>query len=116
MSVFKSHFLSLALALSLPGAGVITAASSIEGRKTATVEIKNFAFVPAVLNVTAGDTVTWTNLDEDPHTVVANDKSFRSRALDTGERDSFVFEAPGEYGYYCSLHPHMTAKVIVKAP
>jgi len=84
--------------------------------KTVNVLIKDFAFVPAVLNVSVGETVTWTNEDEDPHSVVANDKSFRSRALDTGDKDSFVFKKPGEYGYYCSLHPHMTAKIIVTAP
>ena len=84
--------------------------------RTAAVSIKDFAFVPAVLNVSVGETVTWTNQDDDPHAVVANDKTFRTRALDTGEVGSIVFSQPGEYGYYCSLHPHMTAKIIVTAP
>jgi plastocyanin len=97
-------------------AGVVTADPQTEPPKTPTVEIKNFAFVPAVLTVTVGETVTWTNMDDDPHAVVASDKSFRSHVLDTGEKDSHVFTKPGEYGYFCSLHPHMTATIIVKTP
>lgn len=79
------------------------------------VQIRNFAFVPAIVTVQPGTTVTWTNADEDPHSVVANDKGFRSRALDTGDSYSFTFTKAGDYGYFCSLHPHMTGKIIVKA-
>lgn len=78
------------------------------------VQIKNFAFVPAIVTVTPGTTVTWTNVDEDPHSVVANDKGFRSSALDTNGKYSFTFTKAGDYGYFCSLHPHMTGKIIVK--
>jgi plastocyanin len=81
---------------------------------TNTVAIQNFAFAPQVLTVTAGTTVTWTNSDEDPHTVTATDKSFHSAALDTGGKYSFTFAKPGEYAYFCSLHPHMTGKIIVR--
>jgi plastocyanin len=48
--------------------------------------------------------------------VVSQSKLFRSKTLDTEDRYTFTFEAPGEYPYFCSLHPHMTGKVIVKAP
>lgn len=82
---------------------------------TQTVRISNFAFAPAVLTVAPGTTVTWTNMDEDPHTVVSNTRVFRSGALDTGDRYSFTFAAPGDYAYFCSLHPHMTARIIVRA-
>ncbi|MES2270181.1 MAG: cupredoxin family copper-binding protein [Pseudomonadota bacterium] len=78
------------------------------------VQIKNFAFVPAIVTVAPGTTVTWTNVDEDPHSVVANDKGFRSSALDTQDRYSFTFTKAGDYAYFCSLHPHMTGKIIVK--
>ena len=70
---------------------------------------------PEALTVAVGTTVTWINQDDIPHTVVANDKTFRSKVLDSDERFSFTFTKPGEYGYFCSLHPHMTGKVIVKA-
>lgn len=80
------------------------------------VSIENFTFMPAELTVAPGATVTWTNGDDIPHTVTASGKAFRSKPLDTGDRFSFTFAVPGEYAYFCSLHPHMTGKVIVKAP
>jgi hypothetical protein len=49
-----------------------------------------------------------------PHTVTSDDKKFKSRALDTGERFSYTFSAPGTNSYFCSLHPHMTGKIIVR--
>ncbi len=80
-----------------------------------TVKIDNFVFGPDTVTVTVGTTVTWINQDDIPHNVVATDKSFKSRVMDTDERFSFTFTKPGEYGYFCGLHPHMTGKVIVKA-
>lgn len=81
----------------------------------ATVKIDNFTFGPQTVTVTAGTTVTWINQDDIPHTVVANDgKSFRSKVLDTGDRFSFTFARPGRFGYFCSIHPHMTGTVLVK--
>jgi len=82
--------------------------------KVQKVAIDNFAFSPQVIVVAPGTTVTWTNADEDPHTVVANDKSFHSAAMDTDESYSFTFTKAGEYAYFCSLHPHMTGKIVVK--
>lgn len=80
-----------------------------------TVRIDNFTFGPAVLTVKAGATVVWTNGDDVPHTVVAADHvSFRSKVLDTDQSFAFTFTRPGEYPYFCSLHPHMTGKVIVQ--
>jgi plastocyanin len=84
--------------------------------ENASVSIDNFTFSPAEIVVTPGSTVTWTNADDIPHTVTATDKSFRSKPLDTNDHVSFAFPTPGTYSYFCSLHPHMTGKVIVKAP
>ncbi len=82
-----------------------------------TVKIDNFAFDAQTVTIAPGQTVTWINDDDDPHTVVADDgKSFRSKVLDTGEKFSFTFNAAGTWGYFCSVHPHMTGKVVVKAP
>jgi plastocyanin len=80
----------------------------------ATVKIDNFSFSPATLEIKAGTTVTWTNADDIPHTVVSNDKVFKSKALDTDDKFSFKFDKPGSYPYFCSLHPKMTAKVVVQ--
>ena len=79
------------------------------------VGIDNFTFSPQSLTVKAGTTVTWTNNDDIPHTVAAVNKQFRSKALDTDDSYSFVFTTPGTYEYFCSIHPHMTATIVVEA-
>ncbi|MGN6820774.1 MAG: cupredoxin domain-containing protein [Sphingomonas sp.] len=79
------------------------------------VHISNFTFGPKIATVKVGQTVTWTNDDDIPHTVVATDKSFRSKVLDTGQSFSFTFTKAGQVAYFCSLHPMMTGKVTVTA-
>ena len=81
----------------------------------AAVSIDNFTFKAPVLTVKPGTTVTWTNGDDIPHTVVAKDGSFKSKVLDSGDRFSFTFAKAGQFGYFCSLHPHMTGTIVVKA-
>ena len=80
------------------------------------VEISNFAFSPATLNIKVGTTVTWTNRDSARHDVVADDESPdapSSELLGRGESYSFTFNKAGTYSYYCTPHPNMQAKVIV---
>ena len=81
---------------------------------TAEVTVDNFSFSPAELKVAVGTTVTWTNRDDIPHTVVSTDKVFKSRVLDSEEKYSFTFTTAGSYAYFCSIHPKMTARVIVQ--
>ena len=80
------------------------------------VNINNFAFSPKELTVAVGTTVTWTNKDEEPHTVVnaGSPPAFKSAALDGGDKFSFTFTKPGTYRYFCSVHPFMVATVVVK--
>ena len=78
------------------------------------VTIDNFTFSPKTLTVTVGITVTWINQDDTPHRVASVDKVFASDALDTGDRYTYRFTAPGTYRYYCSIHPRMTATIIVQ--
>ena len=80
----------------------------------AAVRIDNFTFKDPIVTVKPGTTVTWTNGDDIPHTVVSKDGFFKSKVLDTGERFSFTFAKPGQFGYFCSLHPHMTGTIVVK--
>jgi plastocyanin len=82
---------------------------------TANVKIDNFTFNPPVLTIKAGTTVTFTNNDDIPHTVVAKDKAFRSKTLDTDDTYTFTFTTPGSFAYFCSLHPHMTGTIVVEA-
>jgi len=79
-----------------------------------TVTIKNFDYSPMALTVSAGTTVTWHNLDGEPHTVVSVDGLFRSAALDSGESFTFTFTKSGTFKYVCSIHPKMVATVTVK--
>ena len=79
------------------------------------VQIDQYAFLPQRITVKAGTTVTWTNDDDDSHTVASSGKLFKSKALDTGDKFSFTFTTPGRYDYFCSLHPHMTGAVVVEA-
>jgi plastocyanin len=78
------------------------------------VKIDNFSFGPAAVTVPLGTTVTWTNRDDIPHTVVSTDGVFKSKALDTDDKFSFTFSKPGTYAYFCSIHPKMTGQIIVQ--
>src|SRR5512135_2462311 len=81
---------------------------------TADVKIDNFSFGPGTLTVPVGTTVTWTNRDDIPHTVVSTEGVFKSKVLDTDEKFSFTFGKAGSYPYFCSIHPKMTGKVVVQ--
>jgi plastocyanin len=78
------------------------------------VTIDNFSFTPKEITVVKGTTVTWVNHDDVPHTVVNGGGAFRSKALDTDDTFSFTFTDAGSYSYFCSVHPVMIGKVIVK--
>src|ERR1700722_13067642 len=79
---------------------------------SAEVKVDNFSFGPASLTVAVGTTVTWTNRDDIPHTVVSTDKVFKSKVLDTDEKFSFTFTKAGSYDYFCSIHPKLTGKEV----
>jgi plastocyanin len=81
---------------------------------TAEVGIDHFRFGPGTLRVRVGTTVTWTNRDDTPHTVVSTDGLYKSKVLDTDEKFSFTFSNTGTFPYFCSLHPKMTGKVVVQ--
>ena len=78
------------------------------------VIIKNFDYSPMELNIAAGTTVVWKNLDGEPHTIASLDGAFRSQALDQNDSFRFTFDHPGVYTYICSIHPKMKATITVK--
>jgi plastocyanin len=82
--------------------------------KVVEVKVDNFSFSPQTITIAAGTTVIWTNRDDIPHTVVSDDKVFKSKVLDTDEKFSFTFDKAGNFPYFCSIHPKMTGKVIVQ--
>ncbi|MGA3349212.1 MAG: cupredoxin family copper-binding protein [Candidatus Sulfotelmatobacter sp.] len=81
---------------------------------SADVKIDNFSFGPQTITVGVGTTVTWTNRDDIPHTVVSTDGVFKSKVRDTDEKFSYTFTKAGTYSYFCSVHPKMTGTVIVR--
>ena len=101
--------LTLLLSAGSPGSSAKTPQPA-----TAEVKVDNFSFGPGTLTVPVGTTVTWTNRDDIPHTVVSTDKVFKSKVLDTDEKFSFTFAKAGTYPYFCSIHPKMTGSVVVQ--
>lgn len=102
--------LSMAAGIACMGlAAVSSAQADVE------IRIENFAFVPQLITVKAGDTVTWVNHDDTPHVVTSESMRFRSKALDTDDKFSYTFTQPGTYAYFCSLHPMMTGSIVVDA-
>jgi len=100
---------TLLLSAGSPGSSANTAEPA-----SAEVKVDNFSFGPATLTVAVGTTVTWTNRDDIPHTIVSTDKVFKSKVLDTDEKFSFTFSKAGTYPYFCSIHPKMTGSVVVQ--
>ena len=79
----------------------------------AAITISQMQFSPARVTVKKGATVTWTQRDNMPHTVTASNGSFGSQTLNGGASYSRTFDEPGEYPYYCSLHPSMQGEIVV---
>jgi amicyanin len=96
-----------------PASASATPADSPAPQGGTAVTIQDFKFNPATLSVPVGTTVTWTNKDEEPHTLAAKDGSFHSPGMDTNATYSFTFTTPGSYDYICSIHPFMTGTVVV---
>ena len=114
----KTRTLILAIALAVFGLSInpTTFAASPDDKPASEVAVKidNFSFSPATVTVPVGTTVRWTNHDDIPHTVVSDDKTFKSKVLDTDEQFTYTFTKPGTYSYFCSIHPKMTAKIVVQ--
>ena len=97
----------------------VAAATAPAARPTSnaarTISISNFTFAPAAMSVPAGQELTWINEDDAPHTVQGSDPGspLKSAALDTGDKYSVTLTKPGEYRYFCTLHPHMTGSITV---
>ena len=104
----------LALAITIASAITATMTGAPARAEDIAVKISNFTFNPPQVTVKAGTTVTWTNEDDIPHTVVSP-PGIRSKPLDSEDKFSFTFTTPGTYKYFCSLHPHMTGTIVVEA-
>lgn len=116
-------FISMALR-ALLASGVLSTATfasagsalpASQNAEGASVSITNYKFDAPVLRISPGTRVTWTNVDEAPHTVTSTDKRFvSSPALDSNDHYAYTFTKAGTYRYYCTLHPFMAGEVIVQ--
>jgi plastocyanin len=98
------------------GVGSISfaAAAPANASSETAINIDNFSFSPATITVPVGTTVRWTNHDDIPHTVVSEDKAFKSKVLDSDGDFTYTFTKAGTYSYFCSIHPKMVGKVVVQ--
>jgi plastocyanin len=100
------------------GGGIDMGAMASGGASTDSateVKIDNFAFTPGAIKVKPGTQETWINHDDIPHTVDSTQGKFKSAALDTDQKFEFRFTDPGEYPYYCRMHPKMTGSIVVQS-
>lgn len=107
----RRDFARLSLASLVLAVAVFQSRARAAGK--ADVKIDNFAFAPEALTVHVGTTVTWTNRDDIPHSIVESNGLFHSQAFDTNGSYSYTFSKTGTYDYVCGLHPHMKGKIIV---
>jgi len=80
------------------------------------VSIENFAFVPQVVTIAPGDSITWSNNDGGPHAIAFKDGAAGSDTLFPGKSFSRTFDRQGSYEYFCSIHTYMTGRIEVRAP
>jgi plastocyanin len=103
-----------AVGLAMLGAMQASIPSAADTADPTKIIVKDFMFNPTPLTVKAGSTVTWTNLDDEPHTVVSDTGMFKSGGMDTNESFSFKFDKPGTYHFTCSIHPRMVGTIVVQ--
>ena len=121
MSSVARRALAVIGAIALSGSVATIAASGIAlslaspvAAASHSIAITDSAFGTAVLTVQVGDTVTWTNADDRPHTVTSQDGAFDSGNVDEGATFSFTFTEAGTYAYLCEYHPDMTGTIVVE--
>ncbi|MDR3444540.1 MULTISPECIES: cupredoxin domain-containing protein [Dyella] len=110
-----TRLLAVMAALLLSAPISLSASAGAAPTKPVAVEIRNFAFWPKTLTVSAGTRVVWTNRDDEPHVVVSAGHQFASSvALDTSDSYAVTFDHAGTYTYYCAIHPMMVGTIIVQ--
>ena len=95
--------------------GIAPGMRTAAAQDATTVTIANFAFSPNQVTITAGTTVTWVNNNSTPHTATGDGGEFDSGTIDPAGSASITFDTPGTYAYHCSIHPNMTATIVVQA-
>ena len=78
------------------------------------ISITDNEYSASTVTIDAGTAVRWTNTGASSHTATANDLTWGTGTLMTGQHFSRYFDEPGTYTYFCSYHPEMTATIIVE--
>ena len=114
MNIRRTQLLRTAVGMVILAAMEVYIPSVAESSDTTKIVVKDFMFNPTPLTVKAGATVTWTNMDDEPHSVVSDTGMFRSGGMDTNESFSFKFDKPGTYHFTCAIHPRMVGTIVVQ--
>lgn len=104
----------LGLGAFLVSGGTLRQSHAHDGRQEVMVRIDNSTFEPLVVEIFAGDSVTWENNDPAPHTATALDGSWDTGPLERGARGRIIFTEPGEYPYVSTFRSHMKATILVR--
>ncbi len=110
--------LIVVLALVAVGVTMLSLAAGIgrvRAQDVVAIDIVDFAFNPASVEITEGTTVTWTNQDSAPHTATGDNGEFDTGQLAQGGSASATFDTAGTYAYHCAVHPDMVASIVVTA-
>jgi plastocyanin len=110
----RTQLLLTAVGMVVLGAMEMYIPSAADTLNPTKIVVKDFMFSPTPLTVKAGSTVTWTNMDDEPHTVVSDSGMFKSGGMDTNDSFSFKFDKPGTYHFTCSIHPRMVGTIVVQ--
>jgi plastocyanin len=109
----------VAVALGAAGGLLLTLSTGLtlaaNGAVSIVEEQGQYKFSPANVTVQAGSKVVWSNNSDAPHTVTADDNAFDSGSFSENGTFEQTFNTPGEFGYYCTIHSYMHAKVTVVA-
>jgi plastocyanin len=119
----KTTFIPLLAAFALLTAAMLFSCTSTKNIDASTIPpntvvIADTKFIPSVITVSKGSTVTWKNLEDRTHNATADDKSWKTEDMELGESKTVTFDKPGTYSYHCTHHAlmgfGMTGKVIVE--
>jgi plastocyanin len=91
-----------------------TASAADSPAPQAAVDVRQLAFAPNLVTIGAGGSVAWTNRDELPHTVTADDGTWDSGPIAPGVTWRRTFDLPGSYRYHCTPHPFMRGVIVVR--
>jgi plastocyanin len=114
VNIRRTQLVLTAVGVMILGAMEVHVPSLADTADSTKIIVKDFMFGPTPLTVKAGSTVTWTNMDDEPHTAVSDTGLFKSGGMDTNESFSFKFDKPCTYHYTCTIHPRMVGTIVVQ--